>query len=86
MDYNQWAKEMNVGAYYVPPTPPASGHYFNASVYKMKKQKLGIMKRLLKLLGFFLFTLIMSSCARTYSPYKAANTGGLKCSKWNRIK
>jgi hypothetical protein len=76
-DYNQWAKEMNVGAYYVPPTPPASGHYFNASVYKMKKQKLGIMKRLLKLLGFFLFTLIMSSCTRY------VNSGGGGCGVWH---
>lgn len=87
MDYNQWAKEMNVSAYYITPTPPASGHYFDASVYtKSKKQNLSIMKLFKRLLGFFLFTLIMSSCARMYTPYKAANTGGLKCSKWNRVK
>lgn len=64
MDYNQWAKSVNFGAHYVPPTPPASGHYFDASVYtKSKKQNLSIMKLFKRLLGFFLFTLTLASCS-----------------------
>ena len=84
-EYNQWTKSVNFGAHYVPPTPPASGHYWDSSVY-LKSKNVSIMKLFKRLLGFFLFTLTLASCARTYSPYKAANTGGLKCSKWNRIK
>lgn len=62
-EYNKWANEMNVGAYYVPPTPPANGHYFDASVYtKSKKQNLSIMSSLLKLLGFF--SVHSQQCAR----------------------
>jgi hypothetical protein len=76
--YNKWANEMNVGAYYVPPTPPANGHYFDAKVYtKSKKQNISIVKRLLKLLSFFLFTLIMSSCSRY------VNSGGGGCGVWH---
>lgn len=84
-DYNEWTREMNVGAYYVKPMPPAGGHYFDSSVYCKPKSNL-FMKLFKKILGFIAVIILMSSCARTYTPYKAANTGGKHCSKWNRIR
>lgn len=39
-----------------------------------------------KLLIPFLLILLLQSCVTTYSPYKAANTGGKKCSKPHRIR
>jgi hypothetical protein len=84
-NYNQWANELNVSAYYIKPTPPASGHYFNSSVYCKPKSNL-FMNLIKKLMGFLAVLILMSSCARYYTPYKAANTGGKTCSKWNRIR
>lgn len=86
-DYNQWASELNVGAYYQKPIPKPTCHHFDTSVYiKSKKRNLSIMNLFKKLLGFLAVLILMSSCARYYTPYKAAMTGGKQCSKWTRIR
>lgn len=78
MDYNQWARQMNVGAYYVKPTPKPSCHYFDSSVYtKSKKQNFNVMNLFKKLLGFFAVIIIMSSCSRY------VNAGGGGCGVWH---
>jgi len=74
-NYNQWANELNVSAYYIKPTPPASGHYFNSSVYCKPKSNI-FMKLFRKLLGFIAVLILMSSCSRYI------NAGGGGCGVW----
>jgi hypothetical protein len=79
MDYNKWANELNVGAYYQKPIPKPTCHYFDTSVFKQslnKKQNLNFMKLFKKLLGFLAVIIIMSSCSRY------TNGGGGGCGVW----
>lgn len=80
-DYNQWASELNVGAYYQKPMPKPTCHYFDTSVFKQSlnnnsKQNLSIMKLFKKLLGFLAVLILMSSCSRYI------NNGGGGCGAW----
>jgi hypothetical protein len=79
-DYNQWASELNVGAYYQKPMPKPTCHYFDTSVFKQSlnnnsKQNLSIMKLFKKLLGFLAVLILMSSC----STYINVASEGSRC-------
>jgi hypothetical protein len=81
MDYNKWANQYNVGAFYQKPMPKPTCHYFDTEVFKetlnnKSKQNLSIMKLFKKLLGFLAVLILMSSCTRYI------NGGGGGCGVW----
>lgn len=92
MDYNKWANELNVGAFYQKPMPKPECHYFNTEIFKQtlnnkSKQNLSIMKLFKKLLGFLAVLILMSSCSTYISVGKGSNgCGAFAPRKFERTK
>jgi hypothetical protein len=78
-NFNQWAKQLNVGTRYQRPIPPPNCHYFDVNVFKQSirnKPKTGLLKYIKRLLGIAVIIGLTTSCS-TYTGIKGSNGCGV---------